>query len=365
MKSEFDILLLPGDGIGQEIMKEAIKVLSVIEKKFNIKINMDTQLIGGCSIDENGIPLTDDVIKIAKKSDAVLLGSVGGPKWDNAEIRPEVGLLKIRKELNVYANLRPIMIFDELIDSSTIKAEVIKDVDIMIIRELVGGLYFGEPRYRERISEIEEKACDAMTYTTSEINRIADLAFKIAEKRRKKLCSIDKANVLTVGRLWRDVVIEASKNYQNIKLSHMYVDNAAMQIIRDPRQFDVMVMENMFGDILSDLASQLTGSIGMLPSASLNYENEKVIGLYEPIHGSAPDIAGLGIANPLAMIMCLSMMFRYSFDREDIAFLIDHSVKIALKNGNRTKDIARIGEKFISTNEMGDAIVDVILVNVN
>lgn len=351
----YKILLLPGDGIGTEIMDEARKVLSKIESKFNISIQYDEDLIGGCSIDKYGEPLTDAVLQKALDSDAVLLGGVGGPKWDNNDVRPEVGLLKIRKGMNLFANLRPIFTFDELIESSPLKSELVRGLDIMIVRELTGGLYFGEPKITEVVNGIK-RSCDSMVYDENEIERISNVAFDIAKKRGNNICSVDKANILETSRLWRKKIQSMrDTDHQEIELSHMYVDNAAMQLVKNPKQFDVIVTENMFGDILSDCASQLTGSIGMLPSASLNLSGGKSDALYEPVHGTAPDIAGKGLANPIAMVMCIEMMFRYSFSRSDVADAVLNAVKSALKDGLRTADITSSGH--ISTSQMGDAIV--------
>jgi 3-isopropylmalate dehydrogenase len=307
-------------------------------------------LMGGIAIDETGVPLPEETIQGVKKCDAVLFGAIGGPKWDNLEreLRPESGLLKFRKEMGVFANLRPAIVYDELANASSLKPEVIKGVDIMVVRELIGGIYFGEPKGRD-----ENKAYNTMVYTKSEVTRIAHTAFKLAMKRGKKVCSIDKANVLDVSQLWRDTVEEVSKEYPEVELSHMYVDNAAMQLIANPKQFDVMLTGNIFGDILSDEASMLSGSIGLLPSASTG---EKTA-IYEPIHGSAPDIAGQGIANPIATISSVSMMLRYSLNEEEAANTIDNAIKKALDEGYRTKDIAAYDAKeVVSTTEMGDII---------
>ena len=311
------ILLLPGDGIGPEIMKQAEKILNFFNKK-TVNFEIESDLIGGISYDERGVPLSDSVIKLAKESDAVLMGSVGGPEWDDRskvpfDKRPEAGLLKIRKDLELFANLRPAVVFDELAESSTLKKEIISGLDILILRELIGGIYFGQPRGIEKLDNNEEKGYNTLVYSTHEIIRIAKLAFELAEKRNLKVCSVDKSNVLESMVLWKKTVIEVHKNYQNIELSHMYVDNCAMQLVKNPKQFDVIVTGNMFGDILSDCASMLTGSLGMLPSASLSevQENGKRYGVYEPVHGSAPDIANKGIANPIAQILSLSMMFKY------------------------------------------------------
>ncbi|MEK6658314.1 MAG: 3-isopropylmalate dehydrogenase, partial [Campylobacterota bacterium] len=309
-------------------------------------------LMGGCAYDMTGDPLPQETINISLNSDAVLFGAIGGQKWDNLprEKRPESGLLRFRKELGVYANLRPATVFDELINASSLKPEVIKGVDLMVVRELIGGIYFGEPKGRD-----ENKGWNTMVYTREEIVRIAHQAFKIAMTRSKRVCSIDKANVLDVSQLWREVVTEVAREYPEVELSHMYVDNAAMQLIRDPRQFDVMLTGNIFGDILSDEASMLSGSIGLLPSASVGAK----IGVYEPIHGSAPDIAGQGIANPIATILSASMMLRYALGENDAADKVDAAVKRALKEGYRTKDLAQYDAKEVcSTSEMGSIIAN-------
>ncbi len=348
------ILVLPGDGIGPEIMAEALRVLDAL-KKDGLKIETESALIGGCAVDATGKPLPDETLKLALAADAVLLASVGGPKYDTLprEQRPERGLLGIRKAMNVFANLRPANVYAELAGASTLRPDVVAGLDIMIIRELVGDIYFGEPRGIE-VRNGERVGFNTMIYSESEIRRIAHVAFKTAQKRNKKLCSIDKMNVLESTQLWRDVVTEVSKEYPDVELSHMLVDNAAMQLIRNPKQFDVMVTGNIFGDILSDEASMLTGSIGMLASASLD-ENNK--GLYEPIHGSAPDIAGKGVANPLAMILSVAMMLRYSLNEVAFADRIENAVKKVLAQGFRTGDIFTEGTKKVGTKQMGDAVI--------
>lgn len=348
----YKIALIKGDGIGPEIIDEAVKVLDAIASCCNLEFSYEEALMGGCAYDMTGDPLPQETIDISLKSDAVLFGAIGGAKWDNLprEKRPESGLLRFRKELGVYANLRPATVFDELINASSLKPEVIKGVDLMVVRELIGGIYFGEPKGRD-----ENKGWNTMVYTRDEIIRIAHQAFKIAMSRSKKVCSIDKANVLDVSQLWREVVIEVALEYPEVELTHMYVDNAAMQLIRDPRQFDVMLTGNIFGDILSDEASMLSGSIGLLPSASVGAK----IGVYEPIHGSAPDIAGQGIANPIATILSASMMLRYALGEHEAADKIDAAVKRALKEGYRTKDLAQYDAKEVcSTSEMGSIIAN-------
>lgn len=353
----FNVAVLPGDGIGPEIVGEAIKVLKNIGKKFNAEFVLTEAPVGGASIDANGVPLTDDVLKLALKSDAVLLGAVGGPKWEGLDysIRPERALLALRKELGLFANLRPARIYKDLIDASTLKPEVIEGVDLLVVRELTGGLYFGTPKGVEKLPDGTERGVNTMVYTTPEIERIAKVGFEVARKRRKKLCSVDKANVLETTELWRKVVIKMSKDYPDVELSHMYVDNCSMQLIRNPKQFDVIVTENTFGDILSDEASMLTGSIGMLPSASLGATKNRA--MYEPIHGSAPDIAGKGIANPIATILSVAMMLKYSFGMEDASTLIENAVEKVLNKGFRTADIAKPNERKISCTEMGQAVL--------
>ncbi|MDD5372261.1 MAG: 3-isopropylmalate dehydrogenase [Sulfurimonas sp.] len=348
----YKIALIKGDGIGPEIIDEAVKVLDSVASCFDFDFEYEEALMGGCAYDITGDPLPQETINISLNSDAVLFGAIGGQKWDNLprEKRPESGLLRFRKELGVYANLRPATVFDELINASSLKPEVIKGVDLMVVRELIGGIYFGEPKGRD-----ENKGWNTMVYTREEIVRIAHQAFKIAMTRSKRVCSIDKANVLDVSQLWREVVTEVAREYPEVELSHMYVDNAAMQLIRDPRQFDVMLTGNIFGDILSDEASMLSGSIGLLPSASVGAK----IGVYEPIHGSAPDIAGQGIANPIATILSASMMLRYALGENDAADKIDAAVKRALKEGYRTKDLAQYDAKEVcSTSEMGSIIAN-------
>ncbi|MBI5892437.1 MAG: 3-isopropylmalate dehydrogenase [Deltaproteobacteria bacterium] len=356
--SKYKIAVLSGDGIGPEIVGEAVKVLRAIGKKYKICFETKDTLVGGASIDKYGIPLTDETLKLAKESDAVLLGAVGGPKWEGLDysIRPERALLALRKELGLFANLRPAKIYPVLADASTLKKEVIEGVDIMVIRELTGGLYFGTPKGVEKLPDGTERGVNTMVYTTSEIERIARVAFDVARKRRKKVTSVDKANVLETTELWRRVVINVHKDYQDIELNHMYVDNCAMQLVRNPKQFDVIVTENMFGDILSDEAAMLTGSIGMLPSASLGGK----VGMYEPIHGSAPDIAGKDIANPIATILSVAMMLKFSFNLGKEADDIEKAVENVLNKGFRTQDIKQEGMKVVGCREMGNVIVEEI-----
>jgi len=346
------IAVLPGDGIGPEIVAQAVKVLNAL----NLNIEMTEAPIGGAGYEAAGDPLPDATLKLAKDSDAVLLGAVGDWKYDKLErhLRPERGLLRIRKELNLFANLRPALLYPELASASTLKPEVVSGLDIMIVRELTGDIYFGQPRGISTLENGEREGVNTMRYSESEIRRIGRVAFDIAMKRNKKVCSVDKANVLECTELWRQVMIELSKEYPEVELSHMYVDNAAMQLIRAPKQFDVMVTGNIFGDILSDEASMLTGSIGMLPSASLDANNK---GMYEPSHGSAPDIAGKDIANPLATILSAAMMLRYTFNDEANAQRIENAVKKALAQGYRTADIWTDGTNKVGCAAMGDAVV--------
>ncbi|MEG3638947.1 3-isopropylmalate dehydrogenase [Magnetococcus sp. PR-3] len=349
------VLVLPGDGIGQEITAEAVKVLNWAISN-GADLTLEEGLIGGTAYDATGTPLPEETITKAKAANAVLLGAVGGTKWEPLDIsvRPEKGLLGIRKALDLYCNLRPAAVYPQLADASTLKKEVVAGIDIMVVRELSAGIYFGSPRGVEDLGDGRKKGYNTLVYTTDEIERIARKAFEAARKRGKKVCSVDKANVLESTELWRDVVTELhQKEYSDIELSHMYVDNAAMQLIRNPRQFDVIVTTNMFGDILSDAASMLTGSIGMLPSASLGDQ----FALYEPIHGSAPDIAGKGVANPLATILSVSMMLRYSLDLVDLADKIDAAVTTVLDQGLRTGDIMQEGMKQMNTAQMGDAVI--------
>ena len=351
----FKVAVLPGDGIGPEIVKQAVKVMDAVSEKFDVKLEYQYGLIGGAAIDEYGIPFPEETKEIILSSDAVLLGAVGGPKWDNLDfsIRPERALLGMRKLLNAFANLRPAKLYDELIDASTLKPEVVKGVDIMVIRELTSGIYFGIPKGIFE-DDGERVGINTLRYREHEVERIAKVAFEVARKRNKKVTSVDKANVLEATVLWREVVERVHKDYEDVELNHMYVDNAAMQIIRYPKQFDVILTTNMFGDILSDACAMLTGSLGMLPSASIGGK----IGIYEPIHGSAPDIAGKNIANPIATINSVGMMFTYSFNMPEVEEVIDRAVKSVLEKGYRTKDIYSEGTKVVSTEEMGDLIAN-------
>jgi len=351
MKS-YKIAVIKGDGIGPEIIDEAVKVLDAVSVSLGFNLKYEEMLLGGAAIDETGVPLPDATIQGVGKCDAVLFGAIGGPKWDAVErhLRPESGLLGLRKAMGTFANLRPAMVYDELVNASSLKPEVIEGVDIMVVRELTGGIYFGQPRELH-----EDKAFNTMVYTKEEVERIAIVAFDIAMQRGKRICSVDKANVLEVSQFWRERVEEIAKGYPEVELTHMYVDNAAMQLIRDPKQFDVILTGNIFGDILSDAASMLSGSIGLLPSASTG----SGVGLFEPIHGSAPDIAGQGIANPLATISSASMMLRYALAEDEAADKIDDAIKKALSEGYRTGDIGDFDAKEIVTcSEMGDIVAN-------
>jgi 3-isopropylmalate dehydrogenase len=350
------VLVLPGDGIGPEIVAEAVKVLEALKADGSIDLTLEHGLVGGAAYDVVGDPLPQETLTAARAADAVLLGAVGGPKWEPLHIskRPEKGLLGLRSGLGLFANLRPAILYPQLAGASTLKPEVVSGLDILIVRELTGDIYFGEPRGVETLPTGERRGVNTMVYTESEIERICRVAFDLANKRQKRLCSVDKANVLECTELWREVATRVGADYPDVSLSHMYVDNAAMQLVRAPTQFDVMVTGNMFGDILSDCASMLTGSIGMLPSASLNGSGQ---GMYEPIHGSAPDIAGRGIANPLATILSVAMMLRYSLGAPEAAGRIESAVSAVLDQGLRTPDILSEGLRRVGTAEMGDAVV--------
>ena len=348
------IAVLPGDGIGPEIVGEAVRVLEVLRRE-GLSLQTETAPIGGAGYDASKHPLPESTLALARQADAILLGAVGGPQWETLPraLRPEQGILGIRKALGLFANLRPALLYPELAAASTLKADVVAGLDIVILRELTGDIYFGEPRGRRRNDAGDDEGFDTMRYSASEIRRIARVGFETARARGRKLCSVDKANVLDTSILWREVVTETGKDYPDVLLSHMYVDNAAMQLVRNPKQFDVIVTGNLFGDILSDEASMLVGSIGMLPSASLDAKRK---GLYEPIHGSAPDIAGQDKANPLATILSVAMMFRYTFARAEVADRIERAVRAVLAKGLRTGDIAMAGEKTIGTRAMGEAV---------
>jgi len=349
------IAVLAGDGVGREIVPEAVKVLQAIGEKYQHSFEFVSADIGGQAIDKVGVPLPQETLALAKQSDAVLLGAVGGPKWEGLEysLRPERALLGIREALGLYANLRPAKVYPNLVDASTLKREVIEGIDILVVRELTGGIYFGKPKGIEKLPNGEERGVNTEVYTTEEIRRIGKVAFEAARKRRKKVTSVDKANVLESSELWRRVMIDVQKSYPDVELHHIYVDNAAMQLVRNPRQFDVMVCNNIFGDILSDEAAMLTGSIGMLPSASIGAK----VGLFEPIHGSAPDIAGKNIANPIATISSAGMMLSYAFKLEKEAEAIEQAIVKTLDMGYRTKDIQSPGTRVVGTTEMGDAIL--------
>ncbi len=356
------LLLLPGDGIGPEVVKEVKKIIEWLNKNKSMDFKIEEELIGGASIDIHKIPITDEVFYKSLECDAVILGACGGPKWDKLEFskKPERALLKLRKELKLFANLRPAICFEQLVDSSTLKPEIVSGLDIMIVRELTGGIYFGEPRGIKPIKNNERKGINTHTYTTAEIKRIAKVAFDLAKKRKNKVTSCEKSNVMEAGVLWREEVQDLKdKEYKSVELEHMLADNCAMQLLRNPKQFDVILADNLFGDMLSDEAAMLTGSLGLLPSASLGAKdkNGKLRSLYEPVHGSAPDIAGKNIANPIATILSLSMALRYSLDLDKEADLLDQAVQKVLNDGLRTKDIVSKGKKEVTTSQMGDAII--------
>ncbi|SIN94440.1 3-isopropylmalate dehydrogenase [Halodesulfovibrio marinisediminis] len=354
---DMNIVLLPGDGIGPEITAQAVEVMKKVTDKFGHKVTFTEELIGGCAIDATGSPLPKETVEACKKADAVFLGAVGGPKWDNLDgaTRPEAGLLGIRKELGLFANLRPAKLFPELSSACYLRPDIVEDgIDVMVVRELTGGIYFGQPQGQEERDGVRY-GYNTMVYNEDEVRRIARIAFEAAMKRDKRVCSVDKANVLEVSRLWRAVVEEVATEYPEVELTHMYVDNAAMQLVRDPNQFDVIVTGNLFGDILSDEAAVITGSIGMLPSASLNKSGT---GLFEPIHGSAPDIAGQNKANPLASILSMAMMLRHSFNLIKEANAIENAVQQVLSEGYRTGDIMSNGETLVGCNTMGNLVVE-------
>lgn len=353
------ILILPGDGIGPEIITEAVKVLEAANSRFQLQLEHDSALVGGAAYDAEGDPLPASTLNKARAADAILFGSIGGPKWEAIERdkRPERGLLRLRSSLGLFANLRPAILFPQLAEASSLKPEIVSGLDILIVRELTGGIYFGQPRGIRQVDG-EQEGYNTLVYRESEIRRIGQVAFELAKARNGKLCSVDKANVLETTELWRETINAMAGDYPEVAVSHMYVDNAAMQLVRAPKQFDVMVTGNLFGDILSDEAAMLTGSIGMLPSASLD-ENRK--GLYEPCHGSAPDIAGQNKANPLATILSLAMMMRYSLDLPNVADAIEKAVEQVLEKGLRTADIMSEGCQLVGTDEMGDAVVSALL----
>ncbi len=362
MTTNKTLLLLAGDGIGPEVMAQAKRVLNWLQSSGRASFTITEDLVGGASIDANGVPVTDATVAKAKEVDAVLFGSVGGPKWDKVpfEIRPEAGLLRLRQELQVFANLRPAKVFDALAEASSLKPELVRGLDIMIVRECIGGIYFGEPRGIETLPDGTQRGINTEVYTTPEILRVGRVAFDLARKRQGRVCSVEKANVMEAGLLWRQVMTKLqAEEYPDVQLSHMYADNCAMQLAKNPKQFDVIVTGNLFGDILSDLAAMLTGSLGLLPSATLGAKDAsgRRPGSYEPIHGSAPDIAGKGVANPLAQILSLALLLRYSFDMEADAAAIEAAVEHVLAKAGRTPDIAVPGRPVISTTEMGDALI--------
>lgn len=350
------IAMLPGDGIGPEVTAEAVKLLQCLQQEFGLQVELEHGLIGGSAYEATGTPFPDATLALCQQADAVLLGAVGGTQWEQLDraLRPEQGLLRLRAELQLFANLRPAILYPQLAQASTLKPEVVAGLDLMIVRELTGGIYFGQPRGVRTLDDGQRQGFNTLVYAEAEVERIAHSAFRIAQKRNRKVCSVDKANVLEVSELWREVMERVAQQYPDVSLSHMYVDNAAMQLVRAPKQFDVMVTGNMFGDILSDCAAMLTGSIGMLPSASLDADNK---GMYEPIHGSAPDIAGQNVANPLATLLSVSMLLRYTLDEAELAQRIDTAVGAVLDAGLRTADICAAGDTPVSTERMGDAVV--------
>ena len=349
-----NILFLPGDGIGPEVCEEAKKVLLNVNELFGLDFKVSEELVGGDALEKTGNPLPNQTLEAAKSADAILLGAVGGPVWDDLdyELRPERALLGLRSELDLFANLRPAILSKHLSDSSSLKSEKVQDLDLLIVRELTGGIYFGQPRGK---NDSGLSAFNTMIYSKEEIERIGRVAFEAARKRGKSLCSVDKANVLEVSVLWREIMSGLASEYPDVKLSHMLVDNAAMQLVREPKQFDVIVTGNLFGDILSDIAAMLTGSIGMLPSASLNSKNK---GMYEPVHGSAPDISGKQLANPLAAILSIAMMLKYSFGLDEASLSIENAIEEVLSEGYRTNDLEGLEENILSTSEMGNKIVE-------
>ena len=362
MSDKKTILVLPGDGIGPEVMEQVKRVMTWLERHRDCAFNIETGLIGGCSIESHNVPLTEETMAMALEADAVLLGAVGGPQWDSRpfEQKPERGLLRLRKEMKLFANLRPAMVFDALAEASTLRSELVSGLDIMIVRELTGGIYFGEPRGIETLPDGTRRGINTQVYTDQEIRRVAKVAFELAQKRHSRLTSVEKANVMESGVLWREEVTKmGATEYSNVNLSHMYADNCAMQLVREPKQFDVILTDNLFGDLLSDTAAMLTGSLGMLPSASLGAPNDKGErkALYEPVHGSAPNIVGKDIANPLAMILSFAMMLRYSFGLNEEANIIEDAIKGVLDGGMRTGDIMSQGKARVSTSVMGDTIL--------
>ncbi len=362
MAANKKLLMLPGDGIGPEVMGEVRRVIDWMDSRRHVSFDVAEELVGGAAIDAHGVPVTDATMDTAMSADAVLLGACGGPKWDGIdfEIRPEAGLLRLRKDMDLFANLRPALVFDALAEASTLKTELVAGLDILIVRELTGGVYFGEPRGIETLPDGQRRGINTQVYTTSEIERVAAVAFDLARKRDNRLCSVEKANVMESGLLWREEVTRLhGETFADVELSHMLADNCAMQLVRNPKQFDVIVTDNLFGDMLSDVASMLTGSLGMLPSASLGAADSagRRRALYEPVHGSAPDITGQSKANPLATILSFSMMLRYSFDMQEDADNVDRAVESVLDAGLRTGDIMQPGKTLVSTTQMGEAVI--------
>jgi 3-isopropylmalate dehydrogenase len=362
MPANKKLLILPGDGVGPEVMREVRRLIDWMDRRRMVTFDLMEDLVGGASIDARGTPITDDTMEKAREADAILFGSVGGPRWEKLgfQLRPEIAILRLRKELDLFANLRPATVLDPLVDASTLKADVIRGLDIMIVRESTGGIYFGEPRGIETLPDGQKRGFDTETYTSGEIERVARVAFELARKRKTRVCSVEKANVMQSGLFWRQTVTALHRaEYADVDLSHMYADNCAMQLVRNPRQFDVIVTSNIFGDLLSDLASMLTGSLGMLPSATLGaiQPSGKRHALYEPIHGSASDIAGRGVANPLAQILSFAMLLRYSFGMDEDALLIERACTNVLASGLRTADIMAAGTARVGTSVMGESIL--------
>jgi len=360
MPANKKLLMLPGDGIGPEVMDEVRRVIGWMDKRRHVSFEVADDLVGGCAYDKHGTSLTDDTLAKAMGVDAVMLGAVGGPKWDKVarDRRPEAGLLRLRKEMDLFANLRPATVFPALAEASSLKKELVSGLDMLIVRELTGGVYFGQPRGIETLKDGSKRAVDTQVYNSAEIDRVVRVACELAMKRNKRLTSVEKANVMETGVLWREVATAVGKDFPGVALSHMYADNCAMQLVRNPKQFDVIVTDNLFGDVLSDCAAMLTGSLGMLPSASLGAPDEsgRRRALYEPVHGTAPDIAGRKLANPLAMIMSFAMCLRYSFDMADDAEMLETAVKKVLDQGFRTADVMQPGKKQVSTEQMGQAV---------
>lgn len=362
MPANKKLLILPGDGIGPEVMREVRRVIDWMDRRRMVTFDVSDDYAGGASIDAKGTPMTDETMQKARDADAILFGSVGGPKWDKLgfDMRPEIAILRLRKELDLFANLRPAIVLDPLVDASTLKADVIRGLDIMIVRESTGGIYFGEPRGVETLADGQKRGFDTETYATNEIERVGRVAFELARKRQNRVCSVEKANVMASGLFWRQTMTALQqREFPDVELTHMYADNCAMQLVRNPRQFDVIVTGNLFGDLLSDLASMLTGSLGMLPSATLGavQASGKRHALYEPIHGSAPDIAGKGVANPLAQMLSFAMLLRFSFGMDEDALLIEQACSNVLKSGLRTADIMGPGTARVGTSVMGEAVL--------